>query len=238
MTGECLSLMMLFIVWQERNKNRKMKENVFFVSGIDTNVGKSYATGHIARMWMDEGYTVITQKLVQTGNHDVSEDIELHRKIMGMGFTADDVSKTTMPEIFSYPCSPHLAAKIDGRDIDFAHIERCTRLLSDKYDRVLLEGAGGLMVPLTEDLFTIDYIKRHDYKLIFVTSGKLGSINHTVLSLEAVKKRGIRVAMIAYNLHCDEKDSIIYDDTFDFIKKFVKQEFPEAELTVIPEITL
>ena len=131
-----------------------MKENVFFVSGIDTNVGKSYATGHIARMWMDEGRTVITQKLVQTGNHGMSEDIELHRKIMDIGLTADDVSKTTMPEIFSYPCSPHLAAKIDGRDIDFAHIERCTRLLSDKYDRVLLEGAGGLMVPLTEDLFT------------------------------------------------------------------------------------
>ena len=63
-----------------------------------------------------------------------------------------------MPEIFSYPCSPHLAAHIDNRPIDFNKIERSTQELARRYDTVFIEGAGGLMVPLTEEYLTIDYI--------------------------------------------------------------------------------
>ena len=135
-----------------------MKDNVFFVSGIDTNVGKSYATGYIAAQWNREGIRTITQKLIQTGNEGVSEDIELHRRIMGCGLLEEDRSGLTMPEIFTYPCSPHLASEIDGRDIDFHKIRTATETLSENYDAVLLEGAGGLMVPLTRDMLTIDYV--------------------------------------------------------------------------------
>ena len=105
-----------------------------------------------------------------------------------------------MPEIFSYPCSPHLAAEIDKRPIDFDKIERATQTLSERYDAVLLEGAGGLMVPLTRELLTIDYVAQKQYPLVFVTSGRLGSINHTLLSLEAMTRRGIRLHTLAYNL--------------------------------------
>lgn len=94
-----------------------------------------------------------------------------------------------MPEIFSYPASPHLASQLDNRPIDFDKIKRATEELSERYDSVLLEGAGGLMVPLTTELLTIDYIVQEKYPLIFVTSGKLGSINHTLLSLEAIQTR-------------------------------------------------
>ena len=69
-----------------------------------------------------------------------------------------------MPEIFSYPCSPHLAAEIDKRPIDFDKIERATQTLSERYDAVLLEGAGGLMVPLTRELLTIDYVAQKQYR--------------------------------------------------------------------------
>ena len=100
-----------------------MKNNVFFVSGTDTGVGKSYATGYLAKVWNASGRRTITQKLVQTGNTDVSEDIEVHRKIMGCGMLPEDGQKLTMPEIFTYPCSPHLASEIDGREIDFGKIE-------------------------------------------------------------------------------------------------------------------
>ena len=133
-----------------------MKRNVFFVSGIDTNVGKSYATGFLAREWNKAGIRTITQKLIQTGNEELSEDIGLHRRLMGVDLLPEDDERLTMPEIFTYPCSPHLAAEIDGRAIDFARIGQATRTLSARYDAVLLEGAGGLMVPLTRELLTID----------------------------------------------------------------------------------
>lgn len=213
-----------------------MKDNVYFVSGIDTNIGKSYATGYLARKWNEAGIRTITQKLVQTGNEDVSEDIALHRRLMGTGWLPEDDERLTMPEIFSYPCSPHLAAEIDRRPIDFDKIERATQTLSGRYDAVLLEGAGGLMVPLTRDLLTIDYIARHHYPLVFVTSGRLGSINHLLLSLEAADRRGIRLHTLVYNLFPEEDDALIRQDTEEYIRHLLKEKYPEVRLEVVPYI--
>ena len=214
-----------------------MKKNVFFISGIDTDAGKSYATGFLARELTRSGERVITQKLIQTGNAPgYSEDIELHRRIMGIPYTEEDNLGLTKPEIFSYPCSPHLASKIDKRPIDFDKIGRATEELKQRYDTVLLEGAGGLMVPLTENLLTIDYIAQKKYPLIFVTSGKLGSINHTLLSLEAIKSRGIHLHMVMYNLYNTSEDKMIQEDTKHFILNYLDKHFPETMLMLVPEI--
>lgn len=210
--------------------------NVFFVSGIDTNAGKSYATGWIASRWNRQGIRTITQKLVQTGNTALSEDIELHRRIMGTGMLAEDLQGLTMPEIYTYPCSPHLAAEIDGRPLDLDKIEAATNTLAAKYDAVLLEGAGGLMVPLTRELLTIDYIAQKGYPLIFVTSGRLGSISHTLLGLEAVKRRGIDLKILAFNMFPKEDDMTISNDTREYLKNYLSKEFPDAEYIEIPEI--
>lgn len=211
-----------------------MKDNVYFVSGIDTNIGKSYATGWLARTWCEQGIRTITQKFIQTGNSGYSEDIDLHRSLMGIGKTEEDREWLTMPEIFSYPCSPHLASEIDARSIDFAKIGRATEELSRRYDAVLVEGAGGLMVPLTRDYLTIDYVADKNYPLIFVTSGKLGSINHTLLSLEAIRNRGIKLHTVAYNLFPVEEDTTIQCDTEAYIREYVAKSFPESQFVVIP----
>lgn len=76
-----------------------MKKNVFFVSGIDTDAGKSYATGFLAREWNKNGRRTITQKFIQTGNVGHSEDIDLHRQLMEIPFTEEDKEGLTMPEI-------------------------------------------------------------------------------------------------------------------------------------------
>ena len=207
---------------------------VFFVSGIDTGIGKTYCTGYLAKLWNVEGVRTITQKLVQTGNVDISEDIEKHREIMNMGWFLEDETKLTMPEIFSYPASPHLATQIDGREIDFAKIEDATLQLASKYDRVLLEGAGGLMVPLTKDLLSIDYIQQHKLPVILVSSGRLGSINHTLLSLEALKARGIELYALAYNLAHESQDALISKDTAEYLKTYLAKHFSSTKWIDIP----
>lgn len=214
------------------------KNNIYFVSGIDTNIGKSYATGFLAKLWNEKGIKTITQKFIQTGNTGISEDIELHRKIMGTGLLKEDLNGTTMPEIFTYPCSPHLAAEIDKREIDFDKIEKATNILSEKYDAVLVEGAGGLMVPLTRKLLTIDYIAKKEYILIFVASGRLGSINHILLSLEAIKKRGIKLHTFIYNLYPECDDKIIREDTEEYVRRIISEEFPESDFLEVPEISI
>ena len=211
-----------------------MTAPVYFISGIDTGIGKTFTTGHLAKLWNAQGIRTITQKLIQTGNTDLSEDIEQHRDIMQMGWFAEDESKLTMPEIFTYPASPHLASKIDGRAIDFQKIEQATQCLADKYDAVLLEGAGGLMVPLTEELLTIDYVAEQRFPVILVSSGRLGSINHTILSLEALKSRSIDLFALAYNLNDESQDTIISKDTADFLKRYLAQHFPNALWMDIP----
>lgn len=210
-----------------------MKSNVYFVSGIDTGIGKSYAAGYLAKMWNGKGVRTITQKLVQTGNAGISEDIVLHRKIMDCGFLPEDIEGLTMPEIYTYPCSPHLAAEIDRRPIDFEKIDSATEALSERYDAVLLEGAGGLMVPLTRNLLTIDFIAGHGYPLVFVTSGRLGSINHLLLSLEAMEKRNISLHTLVYNRYPADDDRLISEDTEKYVMEILAARFPAAELVLL-----
>ena len=211
-----------------------MSAPVYFISGIDTGIGKTYTTGYLAKLWNEQGQKTITQKLIQTGNTDISEDIEQHREIMGMGWFPEDQSKLTMPEIFTYPASPHFATQIDGREIDFQKIADATQQLAEKYDLVLLEGAGGLMVPLTTDLLTIDYIAEKKFPVILVSSGRLGSINHTLLSLEALKIRGLELYALAYNLNDESQDALISQDTAAYLKAYLAQHFPKALWIDIP----
>ena len=213
-----------------------MEPNVYFISGIDTDAVKSYCTAWYARQLAQNGTRVITQKFIQTGNTGHSEDIDLHRRLMGTGYLPEDREGLTMPEIFSYPCSPHLASRIDRRPIDFKRIERATEELARRYDVVLVEGAGGLMVPLTEEYLTIDYVVEKQYPLIFVTSGKLGSINHTLLSLEVLKNRGIKLRTVLYNLYPTVEDKTIQDDTMQYIRKYLAKHCPETKFEVVPEI--
>lgn len=202
----------------------------YFVTGIGTDVGKSWATGWLARRYMAEGKNVITQKFIQTGNVGYSEDIEVHRNIMGIEMTSEDKEMITAPEIFSYPCSPDLAARIDSRNINFDKIEKATKILESRYDVVLIEGAGGIMVPLAGEYLTIDYISDRQLPTIVVTNGQLGSINHTLLTLYAIKQYGIILSEVVYNHHFD-KDPIICSDTIEYLKQYIKRHFPNSRFS-------
>lgn len=213
-----------------------MKE-IYFVTGIDTDAGKSIATGYLARQLMQSGKRVITQKLIQTGNTSMSEDIEVHRKMMGTGLLPEDVEHITCPFIFTHPCSPHLAAQIDQREIDINRINECTRILSDKYDVVLIEGAGGVMVPIKEDYLTIDFMEQQNYPVILVTSSKLGSLNHTLLTLEACKNRGLQIKSIIYN-EFPIADPIIAADSYQYLERYIKENKMDTTLQRMPILDL
>lgn len=205
-----------------------LADGTYFVSGIDTDAGKTVCTGWLARELMKAGRRVATMKFVQTGSNDAqSPDIALHRRIMGIELP-EDVRRITAPECFTYPASPDLAARMDGRSIDFERIETCVALLEQAYDVVLVEGAGGLMVPLTENLTTIDYVKQRQWPMLFVTSGKLGSINHTLLSWEALANRQITLSAVIYNCHNPMPDALIDADTRVYLHRSAQQAFPEA----------
>lgn len=207
----------------------------YFVSGIHTDAGKSYCTGWYARQLMNQGEKVITQKFVQTGNENMSEDIEVHRRLMGTGLLPEDIDHTTAPLIFTHPCSPQLAARLDNRPIDLSVVDRSADLLNRSYDVVLIEGAGGLMVPLTDDFLTIDYVTSRNLPLIMVVNSTLGSINHTLLSFEAIAARGIEMPLVLYNTHFDT-DPLIAEDTLSYITRYLHRNFPDTNLFMVPTL--
>lgn len=207
-----------------------------FITGIDTDAGKSYVTGRLAVMMMQDGLKPITQKFVQTGNRGVSEDIEVHRRIMGTGMLPVDRQRLTAPLIYSYPASPELAAAIDGTEVDTDRIAECTDLLLREYDHVLIEGAGGLMVPLKGDYLTIDYIRDHHLPVVLVTNATLGSINHTLLALNAISTYGLKLFAVVFKHHFDN-DKPIAEDTHRYVKSWVERHNPDTLFIDVESLT-
>lgn len=207
--------------------NLKSCPDRLFISGIDTDAGKSYATGWLAAEMMKQGMSVITQKFVQTGNQEYSEDIDVHRRLMGMEMQPVDLEHLTAPVIFSYPASPDLAARIDGRELDLVRIGDATDSLLKLYDHVLIEGAGGLMVPLKDEYLTIDYVSDKRLPLVLVTNSRLGSINHTLLALNAIRDYGIDLYAVIFN-HYFDNDRTIAEDTHNYVRHWLADHFPDS----------
>ncbi len=204
------------------------------VCGIDTDVGKSVVTGLLAKHLFDRGESVTTLKLVQTGCTDESEDIRLHRELMQQPLTEFDKDGTTCPYLFPFPASPKLAAEMIGKQIESATLDRVTEKLQQHYQWLLVEGAGGLLVPLNSELILLDYLAAKNYPVILVTSPKLGSINHTRLSLEALKQRGMHLLGLVYNLHGDNPREIVQDSLRECRKALADNGFSD-KVVIMPD---
>lgn len=213
-----------------------MEQKAIFLSGIGTDIGKSYATAWLALYLQKQGFSVITQKFIQTGCKEESIDILLHRKLMKSPMLTVDKLHITAPIILSYPASPHLAAILDNTEIDLSKATEATGLLSKEFDKVIIEGAGGLMVPVSEDYLTIDYVTDHNLPLAFVTHGGLGSISDTLLAFEAIRNRGIELRYVIYNPHFDN-DKIIASDAREYMRRKTAAIFPDAEFLEMTDFT-
>ncbi|TKB09332.1 dethiobiotin synthase [Desulforhopalus sp. IMCC35007] len=199
-----------------------IKEKILCVTGIDTDIGKTVVTGLVARAYKKKGISVITQKMAQTGCQGMSEDIIAHRDLMEMELQPEDYDATTCPYVFKTPCSPHLAAHIEGVTIDCDVIRRASQKLLQRYDLVILEGAGGISVPITADFTFLDYLQRESIPIIIVTSPRLGSINHTLNILEIAKYRCLAVKALVYNHH-QKADGRIVKDSREIFNRYLKK---------------
>lgn len=208
----------------------------YFISGTDTDCGKTIITGLLARSLIKQGRSVITQKLVQTGSSGIADDILIHRKIMGMNLQPADLQNHTCSYVFKHPASPHLAANMENNVIEPEVIRKATAILSGNYDIILLEGAGGLFVPLQKEYYTIDYIMEYGYPLLFVSNSRLGSINHTIMSLELCRRRNVCVDAFFYN-HYPNSDRNILEDSRKIFKEYLQKYHPNTLFFDVPRLS-
>lgn len=206
----------------------------YFISGIDTDCGKTYITGLLAYHLSKHVHTCTT-KLIQTGCVGMSEDILEHRKIMEVAPLPDDKELNTCPYNLSFPASPHLAAKIDNIQVDIHKIRQCFNQVNNNYQVVLSEGAGGLLVPIRIDYAILDYIKEYKLPLILVSSNKLGSINHTIQSLEICRNNAIDLTAFIYNTlpGTDPKITVGSDEYF---RDYIRLNFPYTKYICSDEL--
>lgn len=192
---------------------------LIFITGTDTGIGKTYITGTIAKILMELNISVTTMKPIQTGSIDIADDIITHRKIMGIKPTDFDLDHTTNPYNLPFPASPHLSAKLANIDIDINKIKENISILTKHYNVILIEGAGGILVPIKETYTFVDLIKEINADVILVTTPKLGTLNHTFLTIELLKNREIKLFCVVYNTFFTEKDEIMTNNLLT-MKKF------------------
>lgn len=195
-----------------------------FVTGTDTGVGKTIATGCLARCLAEQGYNVITQKWIQTGCGSFSaSDIKAHLEIMGIDrATVKDYLDYALPYMFKKAASPHLACKLENKKIDVNKIMKSFRRLSKEFDFVIVEGIGGILVPYSKNRTVIDIVKGLKLPVLIVAANKLGVINHTLLTIEALRSRKIKVLGIIFN-NIKKGDKTILEDNPKIIKEFSKE---------------
>jgi len=161
-----------------------MYKRPIFITGIGTGIGKTIISAILVEKLKADYW-----KPIQSG------DLENSDTLLVKSLVSNPISKFH-PEAYrlTQPCSPHKSAALDGIEIDPAKI-----IIPETGNQLIIEGAGGLMVPLNDRFFMIDLIKQLDAEVILVSKNYLGSINHTLLSIEALRTRNIPIKGIIFN---------------------------------------
>ncbi len=155
-----------------------------FVAGTDTAVGKTYATALITRALRQAGLDTIALKPVCCGDRD---DAEILRAAADNELALDEVN----PLWLRTPVAPLVASRLENHPVDIDALLRQTRQLTASRSSFLIEGAGGWLVPLADGLTMADFAERLGLPVLLVVANRLGCINHTLLSLESIRSRGL-----------------------------------------------
>ena len=186
------------------NINNKFQ---FVICGTDTDIGKTLISSFFVR-----GLNAFYWKPIQSGI-ETSTDSQTLEKLARIN-KAKIINEAY---VFTKPLSPHWAAEIDQKTIDFNFLQ-----LPKVNDPLIVETAGGLMVPLTRNFLQIDQIKKWDLPVILVCKSSLGTLNHTLLSIEALQKRNINILGLVVNgeKHLDNPKTLVEFSRIPVIAEF------------------
>ncbi len=177
----------------------------YFITGTDTNVGKTVVTACLLALYREQGIDAGVMKPIETGvdqecSSEANSDAKFLLTISGNGDPIEEIC----PIRLKPTAAPLQAARITGQTIDISLILENFRRLQAKHNRMLVEGIGGLLVPLTADYSVSDLIKDMNLPLIIVSRFSLGTINHTLLSVKAARETGVEIAGIILN-HSEDR---------------------------------
>jgi dethiobiotin synthetase len=174
----------------------------YFITGTDTEVGKTFIAAGLGAAAKEEGLNVGMMKPISCGG---IEDAVIYRRRVGLADPIDLIN----PVKFRQPLSPFAASKTEKIRLDLEKIRRNFRSLTKYRDFVLVEGLGGAMAPVKKNYFVADMIKDFDIPAIVVARAGLGTINHTLMTIDVLKIRKVKIAGIILNGYDGEEPSQI-----------------------------
>lgn len=193
-----------------------------FVVGTDTDVGKTYISGLLLKKLLESGINAIYFKASLSGATEfedklIPDDARYVCEISGLKEEYDHMVSYT----FKTPVSPHLASKLEGKEVTKSKMIQDHENLVKRYDFVLAEGSGGVICPLkmtdAESILLEDVIKVLGYEVIIVARSGVGTINHTCLTIHYLQSKAIPIRGIIFNEY--DKDNIVHTDNAEVIKK-------------------
>jgi dethiobiotin synthetase len=173
-----------------------MTRRGLFVTGTDTGVGKTVIACGLARGLRQSGVDVGVMKPCETGvGPKGPEDAAALRAAAGV----EDSIEEICPQSFALPAAPSVAAQVESRVVDLERIRVASKALAARHDFLLVEGAGGWLVPIAADFSMADLAAELGYPVLVVARASLGTINHTLLTLESIERRGLPLAGVVVN---------------------------------------
>ncbi|MCE9611462.1 MAG: dethiobiotin synthase [Chthoniobacter sp.] len=163
-----------------------------FLTGTDTNVGKTYAASLLVRALRAAGRDCVGMKPICCGGR---EDAEALHAACGRAIALNDVN----PVWLRPPAAPYTAAMIKNRPIDLALIWETFARLRGAHESLIVEGVGGWLVPITRDYFVADLAVEFAMPVAVVVANRLGALNHTLLTVQAIRARGLKCAGLVLN---------------------------------------
>ncbi len=196
-----------------------MARNTLFVTGTDTSVGKTYVCARLLEFLKTRGIQAGYQKWIATGvDAGLAEDLALCLGAASIAATPELVQLQT-PYCFRFPASPHLAAEMEEKVVDPEVIIEKYSILAARYEWLIVEGVGGLMVPLRRDLLLADLLARLQPRTLIVARSGLGTLNHTLLTLEVLRHRHIQVLGVVFSDSVEQEDERLVLDNMQTIEE-------------------
>ena len=186
------------------------KGKTIFITATDTGVGKTMVSGLLLRFLRQQTIKTGYQKWASTGDAENSADLSTCLEMAGLE-PDPNLLDLQVPYRFTFPASPHLAAELEQKEIDPEIIVSAYQEMAKRYEVLVVEGVGGLLVPLRRDLLLADLLGRLKLQTIIVARTGLGTINHTLLTIEAMRSRQIPMAGVIFT-DAEEVDEVLVQD--------------------------
>lgn len=194
-----------------------MTRKGLFVTGTDTGVGKTVVTAALVRVLRAAGIDAVPMKPVQTGCAG-SDDVGFALAASGVELSGEE-SGLVCPYRFEAPCSPHLAALQESRPVSVGLIAESLDLLLEGREMVVVEGAGGVLVPLGGGALMVDLMGALGLPVVLVARRGLGTINHTLLSLRELRRAGLEVRGVVFNETAPRENGCIERDNLETVAR-------------------